>query len=462
MLKAKNGVPGYAPGILAAATNGRNTRERAMSLPVEGVGAWRANVERANPIRAADPMGSGAALSPWQALMATAALDQARVPARAIGSAAGGVAPEWRARVEPGPAFPAPPPVIDDPERIETASRGTTPPAPAAARPPGLFQDGDFSFADLIDVINPLQHIPIVSTLYRELTGDRIGHGARLAGGLLFMGPIGGLTALANVVLLEASGKDAGEHALALFKDDPARAPALAANADSKPEAGANEKALAEILPPGAIPISGGSVEFTEAALRPAALAPTPAPSVAAVDDLPPPPPRSGPVAGPGWKGFYSPPENSDQAAVVPGEPAPARPDRGALVDARGDSPARPDRGALVDARGDSPARPDRGALVDARGDSPARPAPRPLGRARRQAHAGRARGHHGRARPGHAVAARVHRRRGRLVLGRDARRARQIRGRAPPARAASPGSGAPGRRERRQLAQGAPPWTSW
>jgi hypothetical protein len=281
-----------------------------MSLPIEGASAWRASLERATPIRAADPLGSGATFSPWQALMASAAL--ANAP-----EGAGNPSNGWRARIETGPPTP-PSPVVDDPERIETAEAKEPKPAAPNPGPPGLFEDGDFSLADLVDVINPLQHIPIVSTIYRELTGDRIGHGARLAGGVLFMGPFGGLSALANVVLVEASGKDLGEHALALFKDDPAQGPVLAANADaptvggphadSKPAAIADEKALAELLPPGAIPL-GRSAEFTQAALRPAALAPA-SPSLSVADDLPPPPPP-GPIAGPGWKGFYSPPENA-------------------------------------------------------------------------------------------------------------------------------------------------------
>ena len=193
-----------------------------MSLAIEGASTWRASVEHANPIRAADPLGSGASLSPWQALMASAALAQNRET--------GG----WQARIETGPAV-SPPPVIDDPEWIETAKALLPKPVPPNPEPPGLFEDGDFSLADLLDVVNPLQHIPIVSTIYRELTGDRIGHGARLAGGLLFMGPLGGLSALANIVMLEASGKDIGDHALALLKDDPAQGPALAAAGESPP-----------------------------------------------------------------------------------------------------------------------------------------------------------------------------------------------------------------------------------
>ncbi|MEC7538792.1 MAG: hypothetical protein VYB59_16055, partial [Pseudomonadota bacterium] len=53
------------------------------------------------------------------------------------------------------------------------------------------FADGGPGLADLIDMINPLQHIPVVSSIYRAITGDEISPAARLAGGALFGGPIG-------------------------------------------------------------------------------------------------------------------------------------------------------------------------------------------------------------------------------------------------------------------------------
>jgi hypothetical protein len=49
----------------------------------------------------------------------------------------------------------------------------------------------DGSFADFIDIINPLQHIPIVSTLYRSMTGDTIGGPARIHGGAAVWGSRG-------------------------------------------------------------------------------------------------------------------------------------------------------------------------------------------------------------------------------------------------------------------------------
>lgn len=37
-----------------------------------------------------------------------------------------------------------------------------------------LESESPFDLTDLLDVVNPLQHIPGVNLLYRELTGDTI------------------------------------------------------------------------------------------------------------------------------------------------------------------------------------------------------------------------------------------------------------------------------------------------
>lgn len=112
-------------------------------------------------------------------------------------------------------------------------------PLPAANRPapgsglentPGLEDDhvdtGQFwstddgpTFAEFLDIINPLQHIPVVSTIYRAITGDEIGTGPRVAGGMLFGGPVGALVSGITALFEEASGGDIGEH-IAEFIDD--------------------------------------------------------------------------------------------------------------------------------------------------------------------------------------------------------------------------------------------------
>jgi hypothetical protein len=73
-------------------------------------------------------------------------------------------------------------------------------------------KDVGFSFGDFIDIINPLQHIPIVATVYRNFSGDQIGAASRVIGGAMW-GRVGGLIAgLANVVVEWWSGKDLGDH----------------------------------------------------------------------------------------------------------------------------------------------------------------------------------------------------------------------------------------------------------
>ena len=115
-------------------------------------------------------------------------------------------------------------------------------------QPLHMFAEGDDSpsFWDLVDVINPLQHIPIVNDIYREATGDKIGVAARLAGGALFGGGVFGLIGAAlNCVLEESTGKDAGGHVLALFKDDAPSATAVASATEPNPVADADAAAAA-------------------------------------------------------------------------------------------------------------------------------------------------------------------------------------------------------------------------
>jgi hypothetical protein len=82
-----------------------------------------------------------------------------------------------------------------------------------------IFGDDGFTFLDFLDIINPLQHIPIVGTLYREITDDSLDPGSRVIGGTLFLGPVGTVSALANVLIDDATGMDMGEHVMAYFED---------------------------------------------------------------------------------------------------------------------------------------------------------------------------------------------------------------------------------------------------
>ncbi len=83
-----------------------------------------------------------------------------------------------------------------------------------------VFGADGLTFGDLIDVINPLQHVPVVATIYRSMTGDTIAPGPRLAGGGLFGGLIGLAGAAFNLAIEETTGKDLGGHMLALLTGD--------------------------------------------------------------------------------------------------------------------------------------------------------------------------------------------------------------------------------------------------
>ncbi|MCR9212862.1 MAG: hypothetical protein NXI13_04035 [Proteobacteria bacterium] len=81
----------------------------------------------------------------------------------------------------------------------------------------GVFGDDGFGFDDFLDIINPLQHIPFVSSLYREITGDEINPGSRMIGGTLFSGGIGLAVSFINSAIEDSTGKDVGEHVIAVF-----------------------------------------------------------------------------------------------------------------------------------------------------------------------------------------------------------------------------------------------------
>ncbi len=102
-------------------------------------------------------------------------------------------------------------------------------PAKSAGIPPA-----PFSFWDFVDIINPLQHIPVVSAIYRHLTGDEIRDVARIAGDALYGGPAGLALGVAEVAFKNATGKDAGETVMAMLTGD--ETPAAAAAPTPTPE----------------------------------------------------------------------------------------------------------------------------------------------------------------------------------------------------------------------------------
>lgn len=151
--------------------------------------------------------------------------------------------------------------------------------APVNESGKGFWGEDGFTFGDFLDTINPLQHLPIVGTIYRALTGDELAPGARLAGGALFGGPIGAAAAMANLAVEEIAGQDIGATVLAAVTgDDTPAAPTQVAVLT--PTAAATDAATADAtrpqLSPAAFEALMRSVELSPqaaATLRPPAAA---------------------------------------------------------------------------------------------------------------------------------------------------------------------------------------------
>lgn len=114
-----------------------------------------------------------------------------------------------------------------------------------------------YNFWDLVDLINPLQHLPIIGTIYRKVTGDEIKPEIQIAGSVLLGAATG------SVVVSAISGV-----ASALFEehmgDDPLTMVADAVFGGEEetinPNAGGSEKIMiadAEQIDPRRLPASG-------------------------------------------------------------------------------------------------------------------------------------------------------------------------------------------------------------
>jgi hypothetical protein len=74
----------------------------------------------------------------------------------------------------------------------------------------------ELKFSDFLDMINPLQHIPIVNTIYRNLTGDTPSPVGNVVGGLLYGGPIGLVASAIGEQMRESTGRDPAEQLYAM------------------------------------------------------------------------------------------------------------------------------------------------------------------------------------------------------------------------------------------------------
>jgi hypothetical protein len=136
----------------------------------------------------------------------------------------------------------------------------------AAGGPPTLAEstgdggDWDFSFHDLVSIVNPLQHIPVVSTLYRKLTGDTIKPLERIAGDTLYGGWMGLVSSVANLVFEKETGKDFGDTVLAFLQGDSVSNPA-ATPAPTADKAAATQGSAAESSTPQRTAVAGNNAD---------------------------------------------------------------------------------------------------------------------------------------------------------------------------------------------------------
>jgi hypothetical protein len=116
------------------------------------------------------------------------------------------------------------PPPEETREESDTASIAKASPPPEKKSGIKWWSKENFSFKDILDMLNPLQHLPVISTLYRAWTGEGIGGVARIIGGAIY-GRAGGFISMATSVVNAAigafTGKDLGERVYAAVFGDP-------------------------------------------------------------------------------------------------------------------------------------------------------------------------------------------------------------------------------------------------
>lgn len=83
------------------------------------------------------------------------------------------------------------------------------------------FADGQqLSFSDIVDVVNPLQHIPLINYYYRDLTGDEIGFVPQLVGSTIYGGTLGAIGSLVEMGASSLLGESPVKYALNAVSSD--------------------------------------------------------------------------------------------------------------------------------------------------------------------------------------------------------------------------------------------------
>ena len=171
-----------------------------------------------------------------------------------------------------------------------------TQPAPDDGKPHLWGQKG-FQFHDLLDAINPLQHLPVISTVYRWITGDTIGNIPRIVGDAIYGGIPGFVSGLFGVLIKEETGKDVGEHVVATLFGDSQSGPTSPSERANQPELTTEEAAAlahapvdrAELTPLPAIAAAPADpVPTAGASTAPPPQVATPAPASTSTESIKP------------------------------------------------------------------------------------------------------------------------------------------------------------------------------
>lgn len=145
-------------------------------------------------------------------------------------------------------------------------------PPPGAA---GFFGEDGLTFGDLVDAVNPLNHIPFVSKLFHKegAPEEKPSVASKLVGGALLGGPVGLVASLANVIFEEATGKGVAEAAYAALSGETPEVQVAAADAPAEAEVASAEDGpapmqLADATPAPRPEIDIRSLENATAALQ--------------------------------------------------------------------------------------------------------------------------------------------------------------------------------------------------
>lgn len=122
----------------------------------------------------------------------------------------------------------------------------------------------DFSFSDFLDMINPLEHIPVVSSIYREITGETINPVSRVVGNIIYGGPMG----IASGVLAAAGGAAEATFEQSTGKDSIGNVIAALFGPDEKTAPQTQLADAGNAAPPAAGPASAGTPTLTSAQIN--------------------------------------------------------------------------------------------------------------------------------------------------------------------------------------------------